>query len=200
MKLKDIVDAVQHGIDLLKGEQTEDRVFRSEHTHSEERLARETLAQAKERLFAVDRWSDVSSLSASFLLHDSAGNPKPGSPPAVGDYIKIVLPGAHLENWVNVTEVINDENLAQFTARPCADPHEKGQQTDHFFTNESTSTFRVELRGNTVWGSQIGKNERANNQEQSGDRAVINTVVAGSGWLFYQKIQWKTLTDYFVGL
>ncbi|MGV3559089.1 hypothetical protein [Larkinella arboricola] len=200
MKLKDISNAIQHGIDLLKGDDKLDKVYRSDNTLPDEQSAREALVRAKERLFAVNSWSDISSITANFSLHDAQGQPKPEGQPTVGDYIKIVLPAPPLQNWVQVTQLSEENDWAEFVVRPCADPNDKSTETQHFFTEEATSTFRVELEGNTVMASEIGQNERANNQEQAGDRGAINTVVAGTGWLFYQSIQWKTLTDYLVGL
>ncbi|MFD1141354.1 hypothetical protein ACFQ4C_09550 [Larkinella insperata] len=200
MKLKNIADAIQHGIDLLKGEDTLDKIYRSDNTLSDERTAHEAFVQAKERLFAVNRWSDISSITANFSLHDSAGQPKPEGQPVVGDYINIVLPAPPLENWVKITRVSEGDTWAEFVVHPSSNPNEKSNETEHFLTEESSSTFRVEVHGNTVTATEFGKNERANNQEESGGRGAVNTVVAGTGWLFYQTIQWKTLTDYLVGL
>lgn len=199
MKIKSIVDAVQHGIDLLKGEESIDKTYHSQHTHPDETTARQALARAKEKLFEVNQWSEISSITADFFLHDSNGQPKPTGKVAVGDYVKIVLPGPGPENWVYVIQVVDEANKAEFTARPSANPLEQKQQTEHFFSESATSTFRVELAGTTITASQIGQNESVNNQEpQAGDRAVVNTLIASGGWLFYQKIQWQMLTDYLV--
>ncbi|GAB3273035.1 hypothetical protein GCM10027347_45110 [Larkinella harenae] len=199
MKVTQIVDAVLDGLESLKGENPENKIYCSQHAHPDNATASERFARAKEKLFAVESWSSISNLTARFLLHDSNGKPKPAGRPAVGDYIKIILPGPTPKNWVNVVRVIDEERKAEFTARPCADPNGKSEQTAHFFSASSTSTFRVELRETTVIASQIGQNEQINNQQpQAGDRAVVNTVIAGTGRLFYQRIQWQTLTDYLV--
>ncbi|GAB3892687.1 hypothetical protein GCM10028803_05770 [Larkinella knui] len=199
MKLTSIIDTIRHGVDLLKGEETVDKTYCSDKTHADEPTAQRAFDRAKEKLFAVDRWSDLSSLTADFHLYDQAGNRKTTGSPVVGDYIKVDLPGPAPENWVKVIHIIDEETRAGFTARPCADPNDKAAETEHFFSDTSTSTFHVEREGLTITACQIGKNERVNNEDaESGNRGAVNTVIAGAGWLFYQKIQWKTLTAYLV--
>jgi hypothetical protein len=71
----------------------------------------------------------------------------------------------------------------------------------HFFGGEATSTFRVELQGNTLVASEIGRDERINNQgNEAGGRAVVNTLIAEGGWALFQQMQWKKLTDYLAHL
>lgn len=199
MKIKNITDSIRHGVNLLKGEESVNKTYCSEKSHADEPTAELAFRTARVRVFEVDRWSTISQLTASFYLYDPAGNSKPGVRPTVGDFLKIVLPGPMPENWTRVIEVVDEEKIAGFTVQPCADPHEKGEQTDHFFTDESTSTFQITKEETTITAYQIGEKESINNQlPEAGDRAVINTVIAGAGWLFYQKIQWKSLTDYLV--
>ncbi|GAB3935502.1 hypothetical protein [Larkinella terrae] len=201
MRIKGIVDAVQHGVDLLKGEEAIDKAYCSQNSYRDEPTALQAFQKAREKVFDVNRWSDLSAITADFVLHDQIGNPKPAGRPEVGDFIRVELPGPAPANWVQVIQVEDEDRKAGFIARPSADPREKNGPTEHFFTDDSTSTFRVSLVGLTVFGCQLGENERANNQSpEAGDRSAINTMIAGTGWLFYQKIQWKTLTDYLVGI
>jgi hypothetical protein len=84
---------------------------------------------------------------------------------------------------------------------PCGNPKAAGESTEgqvaHFFGGEATSTFRVELKGNTLVASEIGRDERINNQgDEAGGRAVVNTLIAEGGWALFQEMQWKKLTDY----
>ncbi|WP_162343587.1 hypothetical protein [Cyclobacterium salsum] len=45
------------------------------------------------------------------------------------------------------------------------------------------------------------KNEFVNNEgDQAAGRDWINTLMAGGGWLGFQKLQWKNLTEYLVHL
>ncbi|GAB3332090.1 hypothetical protein GCM10027299_38300 [Larkinella ripae] len=199
MKIKKVIDSIRHGVDLIKGEESTDKTFCSARQHPDESTARAAFSVAREKLFAVHQWSDISSITANFFLHDRAGHPKPTGRPEVGDCIRVELPGPTPENWVRLIQLVDEENRAAFTAQPCADPRAEGGQTEHFFTDDSTSEFRVEREGTTIKACQVGQHESVNNQEpEAGDRAVVNTLIAGAGWLFYQRIQWKTLTDYLV--
>lgn len=202
MKLQNALDRIQYETDLLQGEETRDVSYTSEHTFPNESTAREAFAQSVTKLLNVNGWSALSSFTADFILHGPTGEPKAGGPPQPGDYIQIRLPGPMPENWVSVTHTDMNENRAEFTVQPSHDPHETDpSKIEHFFHQQARSTFRVELAGNTITASEIGKNEGINNQEpQAGNRAAINTVIAEAGWLFYQKIQWKYLTDYLVHL
>jgi hypothetical protein len=112
-----------------------------------------------------------------------------------GDYINVLLPGPVPENWVHVTSVLSAEDLAEFVVHPCHKPGSPQTETGHFFRKESSSTFLVERQDNTVLAHEIGRNEQVNNK---GKHALINTAIAKAGWLFYQKVQWKALTDYLV--
>ena len=119
-----------------------------------------------------------------------------------GYYIRIDLPGPTPENWVQVTELRQDENMAEFVVHPSRKPEPaQGEQGEikHFFAKEASSTFRVERNGATLTGYEIGRNEAINNQgEEAGDRAVANTLIAEGGWAGVQALQWNKLTAYLV--
>ncbi len=125
--------------------------------------------------------------------------------PGIGDYIRIDLPGPFPENWVRVTSVRVGDTAAEFTVQPSGDPREGGEEVqgeiEHLFRKEASSTFRVQLQGNTLIASEIGRHESINNQgEEAGNRALVNTVIAKGGWALGQKMQWQKLTDYLVHL
>lgn len=202
MKLKAIADQIQYETDVLKGREMKDTTFESQNTYPDAVTASEAFRGSVAKLLNVDAWSNLSSFSADFRLHDQTGRPKPGGQPQLGDYIQIILPGPMPENWVRVVHVSSEEKRVEFTVQPSHNPQEKNSnEIEHFFTQSARSTFRVEWVGNTIMASEIGQQEAINNQgSQAGERAVINTVIAEAGWLFYQKIQWKLLTDYLVHL
>jgi hypothetical protein len=202
MKLQNVIDRIKVETDLLQGEKTRDMTYTSTNTFPTESAAREAFGQSIEKLLNVNDWSALSSFTADFVLHGPTGEPKAGGPPQPGDYIQVSLPGPMPKNWVRVTHTFRDENRAEFTVQPSHDPHETdSDKIEHFFHQQATSLFRVELAGHTITASEIGKNEGINNQEpQAGGRAAINTVIAETGWLFYQQLQWKQLTDYLVHL
>ena len=100
-----------------------------------------------------------------------------------------------------VTDIKNEQELAEFTVSPSKDPTDKEKdekEIEHFFIDGATSTFRVEMRGNELKACELGRNEGINNEKNAGNRKLINTILAEGGWATFQKTQWKKLTDYFV--
>lgn len=198
MSLKAIVDQIQHEASVLMGGETENRRYTSQNQFADEATAKEAFGRSVEKLLNVNGWSELSVLTADFHLHDHAGQPKPTGSPQPGDYIQIILPGPTPENWVRVVHIALDEHRAEFAVQPSPDPREKvSDEVEHFFDEKARSTFRVERIGNTIRAAEIGTDEAIN---QAGHRSLVNTVIAEAGWLFYQRIQWKTLTDYLVHL
>ena len=202
MKLKTVIDEIRHEVNVLKGDEEKHKTYTSHNTFPDELSAQAAFARSKQKLVDVNRWSDLSSFTADFVLHDQTGSRITSRQPQVGDYIKIDLPGPTPENWVQVTHVAANDRSAEFTVKPSQNPHEGNvAEVEHFFQSQARSTFRVELDGRTITAFEIGQHEAINNQEpQSGDRALINTLIAEAGWLFHQPIQWKILTDYLVHL
>ena len=202
MKLNAVVEQIQHEGKLVQGEASRDITYESHHPYPDESATKTAFASSVAKLTNVNGWSSLSSLSADFALYDPIGRAKPDGPVGIGDFIQIVLPGPAPANWVRVIHQQTSDDLAEFTVQPCPDPLDGNpDQIAHFFTDQSRSTFRVELIGSTLSAYEIGQDEVINNhQPQAGQRGLINTVVAETGWLFYQKMQWKLLTDYLVHL
>ncbi|MGV3504628.1 MAG: hypothetical protein ACO1O1_13050 [Adhaeribacter sp.] len=200
MSLRDIFKKVKKEVQVLQGEDSKDKQYGQEHTYPDEAAAAAAFEQSREKLFAVDAWSGLPGISASFALHDARGRKSAAPKPRVGDFIKVVLPGLPLDNWVQVTDLREEKQLAEFTVRPSPAPAggESGE-VKHFFTSEATSTFRVERQGATLRALEIGKNEKPNNQQEaSAARSVVNTLVAEGGWAGFQAVQWGKLTAYLV--
>jgi|GEM_PF-532908 len=193
-------EAVVHEAKVLAGEASKDKTYTSRRTYPDASAALPAFAWAEEKLFDVNAWSNLPGITAKFALHNADGAEKT-STPRVGDYIRIDLPGPLPENWVRVVGVEVEDQAAQFTVQPSRDPREGEDRAEieHFLGKEATSTFRVELRDNTLIAWEIGRHETINNQgQEAGSRAVINTLVAEGGWAFFQKMQWQKLTDYLV--
>lgn len=184
------------------GEIKRDVSFSSEKNFANEEDARVEFHRSVEKLFDVDRWSDLPGISSTFELHDRRGDRKVGGQPEVGDKLKIILPGPLPENWVDVIRVSQKEDSAEFTVTPTNDPNAVGEErkeVKHFFTPDATSTFKVERTGDVIRAWEIGRNEGVNNKgELAGDRKVINTLIAAGGWAGFQKLQWQKLTAYLV--
>lgn len=201
MEEKSLPDQIEQEEQIPVGAAVRNTAFGSQNTFADEATAIEAFSRSVEKLLNVNAWSDLSSFTADFTLYDQAAQPKPDGTIEPGDYILINLPGPLPKNWVRVTDKQLDECWAEFTVQPSADPAEANSgEVVHFFTDQARSTFRVERSGTRIMAAELGQNEVINNHEKAGDRAIVNTAIAEGGWLFYQKIQWKLLTDYLVHL
>lgn len=202
MAQKDMTEQVKQEARVVQGEETKDKVYASQQRFPDQASAQEAFRRSIEKLLNVNGWSGLSMFTADFVLHDQTGDPKASGPPQPGDYLQIILPGPMPENWVRVVDTTTQTNLVEFTVQPSKDPRIKqSDEVEHFFHAEASSTFRVELLDTTITASEIGTHEGINNEgPEAGNRALVNTVIAEVGWLFYQKLQWKLLTDYLVHL
>ncbi|MBD1397748.1 hypothetical protein H9Q13_11285 [Pontibacter sp. JH31] len=202
MGIKKIVDKVKEELNVLKGDEPKDKIYQNEQHYPDLGSARTAFEESKKKLFNVNLWSKLEGINSTFELHDDQGRKTTAEVPEVGYYVKVTLPGAEVENWVQVSDIKQTENMAEFTVHPSHKPNsttDEKKVTQHFFTSEATSTFRVALQGTLLIGSEIGKNEYINNQgEESGDRSMLNTLIAEGGWAGFQGLQWDKLTGYLV--
>ncbi|PIQ22470.1 MAG: hypothetical protein COW65_02990 [Cytophagales bacterium CG18_big_fil_WC_8_21_14_2_50_42_9] len=202
MALKDIVNKVKKEIDVLQKSDAKDKHFVQENQYPDVASAQEAFKAAKQKLFDVNKWSDLPGISSTFERHNPDGQKAETPAPQVGDFIRIKLPGIPVDNWVQVTDIQTEETAAQFTVKPSPEPNpapDSAQEVKHFFGKEASSTFRVELAGTTLRAEEIGHDEMPNNQEEeAGARAILNTLVAAGGWAGFQKLQWDKLTTYLV--
>lgn len=201
MGIRKIFEGILQEIKVLKGEATKDKLYTSQRRFPDPVAAAEAFARAKEKLFDVDGWSNLSGLTSTFELYDQKGQKSPKKVPEVHDFIRIMLPGPVPENWVTVTDVKMDKNEASFTVSPSRDPQEADEDIEHFFIDEASSTFRVNLQGDMLHAAEIGKNEGINNQgKDAGNRELLNVLISEGGWAAFQELQWKKLTNYLVHL
>ena len=191
---------IENEAQVIKGEKGKDKTYASFHKYTTEQEAIEGFNLAVKKLFDVTSWSDLSGPTSNFKLYNHSAEEKQHIEPEVNDYIKIMLALPSPDNWVKVIDLKKEDSLAEFTVRPCNDPLDNDNDTDHFFTSAATSTFKVERKEKTIYAYEIGKNEVINNNEESGDRGFINTLIAEGGWAGFQEYQWKKLTDYLVHL
>ncbi|TPE44417.1 hypothetical protein [Pontibacter mangrovi] len=208
MSIKDIFNKAKEEIKkeakVLQGEELKDKVYQNENSYPTDQEAIAAFGRSKEKLFNVNAWTKLSGVNSTFELYDNRGHRTTALRPEIGYYLKIVLPASTIENWVQITDLREEENLAEFVVHPSEKPKALGEgeaAVKHFFIKEASSTFRVTREGNTLHGYEIGKNEGINNQgEEAGDRAVLNTFVAEGGWAIFQELQWDKLTRYLVHL
>ncbi|MBX0332288.1 hypothetical protein K3G39_03475 [Pontibacter sp. HSC-14F20] len=202
MGIKKIIDKVKEEVKVLKGEEAKDKVYQNEQDYPDVASAQAAFEESKKKLFNVNLWSNLEGINSTFELHDDRGRKTTAVIPEMGYFVKITLPASNVTNWVNISSIRIEDNLAEFMVHPSEKPNpptNKEEVTEHFFTKEASSTFRVELQGTRLIGSEIGKNEYINNQgEESGDRSVLNTLIAEGGWAGFQGLQWDKLTSYLV--
>jgi hypothetical protein len=190
---------------VLKGEQSKDKSYSTSRHFEDEDAARFEFSRSRQRLFNVNAWSDIPGVgNANFELYSREGKPLRRNYVQMGDFVKIDLPGPLPFFWVKVTEVKDEPDHVEFTVQPTYDPTDTNGDktvTDHFFQDQAKSIFRIERTGQDITAMEIGLNEAINNKEvESGAKALVNTVVATTGWAGLQKYQWKNLTDYLVGI
>ena len=206
----DIKDKASEGIRQIKeeakviqGDKSKDKLYTSSRDFGDEKTANEEFQRCVQRLYDVNAWSDIPGVAnASFELYSREGKPLKKTKVETGDFIKIDLPGPLPFFWVKVNEVSEEEDSAQFTVQPSFDPtdNDDKRETDHFFQDKARSIFRVERHGQEIRAMEIGINEAINNQdEEAGEKGLINTLVSEGGWAGFQKHQWKNLTGYLVG-
>ncbi|KAA9333539.1 hypothetical protein [Adhaeribacter soli] len=199
MGLDELFDKLKHEAKALVGEESKNKLFKAEREFETAEETKKHFPAAKERLYAINKWTEESGIKATFELYNEQLKPVPANP-KVGYFMKIILPGVAIENWVEVTSLKEEENLTEFTVHPCSNPTNDDDKTQHFFVKETSSTFRVELKENKIWAAEIGKNETINNQEEAGYRSAVNTLIAEGGWAGVQKLLWQNLADYWCGL
>jgi hypothetical protein len=200
MSLKKFINQIRQEFDVLTGKKGKNKEYSNNHRYRDNDEAREAFEKSKEKLMNVNGWSDMEGINSTFILHDQYGKPADGEA-RPGYYIKIELPGPKVENWVQITGVQTEADVAEFTVHPSEKPQEKtdpNSEIKHFFAKEASSTFRVERKANVIWAWEIGRNEVINNQESESERPILNTLIAEGGWAGFQKIQWDKLTRYLV--
>lgn len=204
MGLKDIFNKIKTEVKVVQGEETKDKVYTNQNTFPDEATAIREFERAKQKLFDINQWSKLEGINSTFELYDDRGRRTSANMPEVGYYIRIILPASPIENWVRISEINIESDMAEFVVHPSEKPKELTDEQEviqHFFIKEASSTFRVQRRGSTLIGYEIGRNEGINNQgEEAGDRALLNTLIAEGGWAGVQALQWDKITRYYVHL
>ena len=201
MVMRKLFRKIKEEKEIIQGDATRGKLYSSNHTYATRDEAQKEFKRSIEKLFDVNQWSNLPGFTSAFQLHDPNGLEKDAKMPQVNDYVKIILPGPVPENWVVVSHINEGEEMVEFTVNPSINPtkhREEQDKIEHFFIPEASSTFRVQLDGNKISAFEIGKNEGINNNEDAGNRKLINTLIAEGGWAGVQEFQWNKLTDYLV--
>jgi hypothetical protein len=162
---------------------------------------REIFERATQRLLDVNEWTDhCGALSAGFQLTDDEGEPLMGRA-AVGDYIRIDLPGPSTwegrgYDWVKIEKIEQPAVLAPgaislLQVRPCPNPQVKGSTaTAHYLQSYATSTFIIEWQDKKVSATVYRRNEVPNT-----DHPGVGVKEKPQGAIALSKIQWKALVQ-----
>src|SRR5690606_33006539 len=181
MDLNNLFDKLKHEAKALTGNESKDTFFSSEAIFPDEETAKKTFPEARKRLFDINKWTDKPDLTTPFELYNNSGK-KTTSDPQKGNFIKITLPGIPVENWVEIIELYKNLVLDTFTVHPCSNYIEREDNTQHFVIQKTDSTFKVERQRNKITATESGRIEFINYQEEAGNRAVLNTLIAEGGW------------------
>lgn len=202
MGIKKLYRQFKDEIGFLEGINAKNKFFSNHRTFTSRKTAIMEFERSKAKLFNVINWSRLPGINSAFQIYDRKGIQLLDEKIAEGNFIFIDLPGPDPANWVQVIDTSEKRNSAEFTVRPCADPMATGdkiKEIQHFFTDKATSNFKIERIGNSIYGYEIGKQEEINNKGiKAGNRKIINTIIAESGSLGLQKMQWDKLTNYLV--
>ena len=163
--------------------------------------AEKAFASLRNRLFRVGHWNDYSEIS-SFASFGNNGESQPDKLAAVGDFIKVTLPGSGKDDWIKIVEINESPDEIVLTVQPSHDPTdaENKQATSHFFARGSTNNFCLQRAAAKINFYVIGLNERTNTEETSGIlESARNLATANLGYfLGIQKTQWETFCRNFL--
>lgn len=161
----------------------------------------------KSRFWSVNRWQEYCGEAfAEFKLYDNAGNPVARNPEE-NDFIRIDIPGpGPLESkgydWVKVKKIsINQFLTGEETGSiiiicaPAGAPgNSQNNHINHFYSEKSTSTFKISRGSLYIKAGIHGRNERPNFKTNFPDK-LRNILIALGAMLGISKIQWQVLAD-----
>ena len=169
-----------------------------------ETAAQSLYERAKKKLFSVNDWHQVvAGLTARFQIVDQDGN-EVSRNVNKGDYLRINIPGPGNKegdgyDWVVVEELkeINKElfQSAGFRVRPTENPFGKKNETAHFYSNETTSSFIIIRENVKVVSWIVDRNMLPNTEAESFVDKVRDVMVGVSGIAGFSKVQWQGLAD-----
>ncbi len=167
-----------------------------------ELAARDLFQQARQRLFNVNAWGEISKgLSSQFVLHDSEGAVVQ-RPVKKGDYFRIDLPGPGSVagdgyDWVRVVAIEDDQERdgewVLIRVQPAFNPLNDSPDTAHFLDEKASSTFLIRRQGKLVRAEIYGRNEVANTETDSTLDKIRNTVATLGAWAGFSDMQWHNL-------
>jgi len=159
----------------------------------------------KNRFLSVNLWKDYCNYkSAEFKLYDSNGN-QVNRIPKENDLIRIDIPGpgnpeSKGYEWVKITSISAQlltvgeiENLI-INCVPATIPNQKTSHIAHFYSQKSSSTFKISKGSKYIKIGIYGRNETPNMSTNLAGK-VRNLLIALGGMFGISKLQWKVFAD-----
>ena len=169
--------------------------------------AKKAYQEAKARLLRVNNWSELGLPGTRFQVLDSDAE-EVNRPVQEFDYFRISIPGPGTKegdgfDWVYVEEMkeVNEEDTDSiaFRVRPTSNPDSPNNETAHFYSSVSTSTFTVTRENNRLRAAIFDKNIEANEASSSFADEVRNKIYALGGRSGMSKMQWEKLASHLAG-
>jgi len=168
---------------------------------SSETEAKNVFQRLIQKLFNIEQWNAESNLS-SFKLFDENGSAQTEKIAAIGDFVRITLPGSGKDDWVKIVEIYETADEIVLTVQPSHNPTDKQNKstTSHFFTDDSTNNFCLQKQGSKINFYVVGLSEKSNTEDTSSIvETVRNFATANIGhFLGIQKAQWQNFCDNFI--
>jgi hypothetical protein len=159
--------------------------------------------QAAERLLHINLWHKWCNINgAVFTLKQADGTDAPNGKAAEGLWISIDIPGPGTItgsglDWVYIDKVNQSthggEAITQMVVHPSSPPNPAEQDTAHFLSSESSSTFVVSQKGQLVTAAIYGRNEQLNTDTPNVIDKVRNALVYLGAVAGLSDVQWKSL-------
>ena len=160
----------------------------------------------KENFLCVNHWKDHGGRgSAEFKLYDYNGTYKT-TQPIEGDFMRIDIPGpgdlkAKGYDWVKIMKLTNEfclddeiECLTMIT-QPSEKPGDRSGHIAHFYSKESTASFRIAKGKDFLRVGIYGRNELCNVSDSGFFGRIRNFFIASGGFVQLTKLQWAELAE-----
>ena len=160
--------------------------------------------KVKERLLDVNNWHKFAGIvSAKFQVVGADGK-EVINKVEKGYYLRIDIPGPGSKagdgyDWVFVEELIekNEQGIQSigFRVRPSENPLGNPDETAHFYSPESTSSFILTREETQVYTWIVDRNIKSNQNAASITDKVRDSAIGAGALGIFSKIQWQGLAD-----
>jgi hypothetical protein len=160
--------------------------------------------KAKDRLLDVNAWDKIAGIiSARFQVVGADGR-EVSDKVEKGTYLRIDIAGPGSKagdgyDWVFVEEFSEKYEQGMqsigFRVRPSENPFGNQDETAHFYSQESTSSFIVSREENKVYAWIVDRNIRPNQRTKSVADKIRDSAIGTGALGLFSKIQWQGLAD-----